>query len=186
MKRFLSALAGIAMLCAFGSVATAAPRVDDMAPIVQVKKVKVKKANAHKTVKIKTAANTKRGNGKTAVLIQGLMGGALAPMNDVAADLRAKGYRVRSTSFYAPNLRGADVVMGHSMGIFPALKSCADIVITIDIPFWAAKQKGCKNSRIANFYTLGHPQVYGAINVPIRANHLTAPTAAKKYIMSLV
>lgn len=189
MKRFIIGLAAGTMLLSFGS-ANAAPRVDDMVPVIQAKIVKIKKIKAHKTGRIamsqpKTRKADQPRNRKVAVIIHGLMGAVLAPMTDVAAELRAKGYYVRFTSFTNPDLRGAAVIFGHSMGCFPAVRSRAPRIFLIDCPFWAVMPRA-PHPQTANFYTAGHPRVHGAINVQIRATHLTAPTVALKQIRHLI
>lgn len=137
----------------------------------------VKKAVAAKRIVAKSGR-------KIAKINRGLLGEVLSPMLDYRAPLEACGYEVRYGSQFS-DANNADVVIGHSMGIFRALRSNSKRVFTIDIPFWAGEQVA-PHEKTANFPTVGHPEVRGAINVRIPGGHIGAPNQAKKYILAIL
>jgi hypothetical protein len=115
---------------------------------------------------------------------RGLFGEALSPMLDYRAPLEACGYQVQYGSQFS-SANDAYAVIGHSMGVFNALKSNTPRVFTIDVPFWAGTQTA-PHAKTANFPTAGHPRVTGAVNVPIGGGHIGAPNQAKKYILAML
>lgn len=129
---------------------------------------------------------------KTACVVRGIDGYAIAPMKEIQAGLRAKGFKVKVSEFNQGVPQGCDVAVVHSAGDWPGLMSRAKKVITID-PTWL--NPGCQpGSRCTNYYNAldafplivccGGYQVRGAKNIIAPAGHVQMPGRIWKQVVA--
>lgn len=201
MRRFLAALAAVCLLAfpaqakqikdcfdndgrhfcksTFGNPFFNVPKVDKVRKIE--KRYPIIEGTRKRDGSPGTIAEKKPVPIKTAAVNHGLGGQFLAPLGALAKKVAAKGYRVSIDG----NPNGKTVVIAHSISCLALAQSNAQKKVFIDCPIWwrfPPKQAG----RCVNFYTVGHPQIYGCINVPIRATHLSAPYVAERQILALL
>lgn len=115
---------------------------------------------------------------KNIIVIRGIMGNVLSPMNSITNGLRAHGHHVTVAEWNLCPSGRFDVAVGHSAGGWAALATRSHKIITID-PNMGVCPEG---STCINYYAA--IPVSGATNIRVACDHVSMPEVVASRVIS--